>query len=147
MAGITLPGAVDGETLVPVLKNTGTPQRSCLFWHYPHYHTSGATPYSAVRKGDYKLILTYEEGKLELYDLANDIGEQNNLASQMPDKTKELRDELIAWLIDCDADLPLPNAAWTGTWTRSDIDFWSELHRQGLAPETDVREVMKLYRG
>jgi arylsulfatase A len=47
----------DGKDLMPYLQSIETSiNRPSLYWHYPHYHNGGATPYSAIRKGDYKLI-------------------------------------------------------------------------------------------
>ncbi len=40
----------------------------------------------AILAGDFKLIEFYEDGRLELYDLKRDIGEQENLAAKMPEK-------------------------------------------------------------
>ena len=53
-----------------------------LFWHYPHYGNQGGAPGGAVRDGDWKLIEWYEDGRLELYNLEDDLGEQHNLAAQ-----------------------------------------------------------------
>ena len=57
-----------------------TLDREAIFWHYPHYGNQGGTPGSSVRAGDCKLIEFFEDGRLELYNLANDIGEERNLA-------------------------------------------------------------------
>jgi len=103
------PRAIDGESLLPLLKQTGQLSRQAIFWHYPHYHPGGATPYGAVRKGDYKLIEFYEDGRLELYNLREDIGERNNLASSMPEKAEELKRLLAQWRESLDAQMPQPN--------------------------------------
>jgi len=103
------PPAIDGESLLPLLKQTGQLSRQAIFWHYPHYHPGGATPYGAVRKGDYKLIEFYEDGRLELYNLREDIGERNNLASSMPEKAEELKRLLAQWRESLDAQMPQPN--------------------------------------
>ena len=74
---------------------SGSLTREELFWHYPHYQhyqLGGATPYGAVHAGDFKLIEFFEDMHVELYNLRDDIGEQHNLAAQMPDKVNELRD-------------------------------------------------------
>ncbi len=82
MAGLPLRPEqhADGVSLVPLLKKTGTLDRRAIYWHYPHYHGSGSRPSGAVRAGDYKLIEWYEDGQIELYDLAHDLSEQKNLA-------------------------------------------------------------------
>lgn len=101
---------VDGKNFVPLLKNPNANfDRGEMFWHYPHYGNQGGTPGSVIRSGDYKLIEFYEDNRLELYDISEDIGEQNNLVNQMPDKTKELQDNLHEWLKKVGAKMPTPN--------------------------------------
>ena len=102
---------VDGTSLVPVLLKPETQPNRDLFWHYPHYHAGGATPYGAIRRGDYKLIEFYEGMSVELYNLKDDLGEKIDLAEQMPDKIKELRDRLHAWRTRVDAQMPTENVA------------------------------------
>lgn len=101
--GVSLAGLlVGGETDLP---------REAIFWHYPHYHTEGATPYSAIRKGAWKLIEFFEDGRVELYHLATDIGEQSNLAETNLAKRNELLADLRAWRKRVGAQLPRPNPA------------------------------------
>jgi len=97
---------VDGTSLVPLLKGTGTLQRDAIYWHYPHYHGSGNRPSGAVRAGDYKLIEWYEDERVELYNLKKDIGEQDDLAAKMPQKAAELRRMLHAWRSAMSARMP-----------------------------------------
>jgi arylsulfatase A len=99
----------DGVSLVALLKGTGEPKRTALFWHYPHYSNQGGKPSGAVRQGDWKLIDFYEDGKRELYNLADDIGEKNDLSAKMPDRTKELAKLLDDWRKDVKAQMPTPN--------------------------------------
>ena len=104
--------AIDGVSLVPILKQSGDLTRDELFWHYPHYQhyqKGGATPYSAIRKGDYKLIESLTDQHVELYNIKDDISEQKDLAAQMPDKVNELRDRLNAWRKEVGAQFPTPN--------------------------------------
>jgi arylsulfatase A-like enzyme len=105
-------GALDGVDIGPLLRQTGKLDRDELFWHYPHYQhyqLGGTTPYSAIRKGDWKLIEFLEDGKVELYNLKNDLGEQHNLADSMPEKVKQLRDRLHAWRQEVGAQMPTKN--------------------------------------
>ncbi len=97
---------VDGISLVPLLKGTGRPKREAIYWHYPHYHGSGNRPSGAVRAGDYKLIEWYEDGRIELYNLRDDLGEKNDLAAAMPAKAQELRRMLHAWHAAVGAKMP-----------------------------------------
>ena len=66
-------------------------------------------PYAAVRAGDYKLIELYDEGKVELYNLHDDVGEQHDLSAQMPDKVNELRQRLHDWQKQVGAQMATPN--------------------------------------
>jgi arylsulfatase A-like enzyme len=111
LAGLPLMPAqhVDGISLVPVLKGGTLPERD-LFWHYPHYGNQGGEPSSIIRSGDWKLIHYYEDGRDELYNLADDIGEQNDIASKHPEKVSALRKRLDAWLVETGARIPLPDA-------------------------------------
>src|SRR6185436_4744794 len=83
-----------------------------LYWHYPHYHPGGATPYAAIRAGDWKLIQFYESGRNELYNLATDPGETSDLGHSQPDKVMELARKLFAWQGSVGAQWPMPNPAW-----------------------------------
>ncbi|HVT27117.1 MAG TPA: sulfatase [Lacipirellulaceae bacterium] len=103
---------LDGVSLVPLLRQSGKLKRDELFWHYPHYQhyqMGGATPYGAIRKGDYKLIEFFEDMHVELYNIRNDIGEKHNLASQMPEKVNELRSRLHEWRMEVGAQMPTRN--------------------------------------
>lgn len=102
-------GELDGLSLRPVLeKPSADLGREDLFFHYPHYYPT-TTPVSAVRSGDWKLLEYYEDGHLELYNLAEDLGETRNLAEAMPDKARELHAKLDAWRKSVDAKLPTLN--------------------------------------
>ena len=110
MTGVKpLQSLVDGISLAPLLKAGTKPDRDAIFWHYPHYHPGGATPYSAIRSGDFRLVHFYEDGHDELYDLANDVSEAKDLAASQPERAKSLRTRLDAWLKSVDAQLPATN--------------------------------------
>ncbi len=87
----------DGLDISPVFDGINLPERD-IVWHYPHYHGSGWTPGSAIRSGKWKLIEFYETGKLELYDLQEDISESNDLSELLPKKTEMLKELLHAEL-------------------------------------------------
>jgi arylsulfatase A-like enzyme len=104
--------AVDGANLVPLLRQEGGLQRDALFWHYPHYQhyqLGGTTPYGAIRAGDFKLIEFFDDMRVELYNLREDIGEQRNLVAQIPAKVDELRARLHAWRKKVGAQMPSRN--------------------------------------
>ena len=111
MAGLKpqLPLPIDGVSFTTALR--GKPQdRGALYWHYPHYGNQGNAPTAAVREGDWKLIEWYEDGRLELFNLADDISEKNNLAKKHPEKVKALATKLAAWRKDTGARMPTKNA-------------------------------------
>ncbi len=102
----------DGVSLVPLLRETGQLARDALFWHYPHhqhYQQGGAMPYGAIREGDFKLIEFYDDARLELYNLREDISEQLNLVVRMPQKARQLQQRLAAWRKEVGAQMPTPN--------------------------------------
>src|ERR1051326_8240314 len=112
---VNAPPAFDGVSLVPLLRQNGGIARDELFWHYPHYQhyqLGGTTPYGAIRKGDFKLIEFFDNMRVELYNLRQDIGEQRNLAAQMPEKAVELRERLHAWQKEVNAQIPARNPAY-----------------------------------
>ena len=98
----------DGVSLAPLLKGSGALDRKALYWHYPHYSNQGGIPGGAVRSGDYKLIERFEDGRVHLYNLKDDIGERKDLAGSHPDKVRELRKLLHAWYKDVDAKFLQP---------------------------------------
>ena len=97
----------DGNSLVPLLvdptNSRGGYKRDTFFWHYPFYVSVGLKkgdltgPSSAVRKGDWKLILNWE-GSLQLYNIKDDLSEVNDLSESEPERTVALLQELTAWL-------------------------------------------------
>ena len=94
---------VDGRSLVPVLRGDSSLDRGALFWHYPHYSNQGGLPGGAVRMGPWKLIEGYEEGSVRLYNLENDLAEQNDVAGQYPDRVERMRGRLHDWYEEVDA--------------------------------------------
>lgn len=100
---------LDGVSLVPVLEGNSLPERA-LFWHYPHYGNQGGAPAAAIRRGDWKLIEWHEDNRVELFQLADDLGEQSNLAAGEPERVRMLQAELHAWQEEVGAHFPIPNA-------------------------------------
>lgn len=148
------PTGVEGANLLPVLHNGGELQNGTshlerqfaeggeIYFHFPHNTGVGRgfriRPSSAVRDGDYKLLVEYGENGgpdvLSLFDLRSDISETVNLANALPEKRMELKAKLDNYLTAVDAsfafDVKAPiQLAWdagqladaTGGW-RSTID-------------------------
>jgi arylsulfatase A-like enzyme len=107
--------ALDGESLVPLFRNPeGTLKRGAIFQHFPGYLGAGPNawrtkPVSLVQSGDWKLMEFLEDGRLELYNLADDIGESTNLAERMPEKADQLHACLVAWRKQIQAPMPTNN--------------------------------------
>jgi arylsulfatase A-like enzyme len=108
---------LDGESLVPLLRDPAAKLgRDAIFQHFPGYLGAGAnnwrtTPAGAVISGDWKLLEFFEDGRLELYNVREDIGETKNLAAANPEKTKELHAKLVAWRKETGAPMPTPHQA------------------------------------
>jgi len=121
-AGIPLPAdrEIDGVSLVQHLRSGGTNplDRDSLLWHFPHYRGSNVVPYSILRAGDWKLIKRYEGRTFELFNLRDDLAEQNDLADAMPEKVQELNARLEQWLDRTHAKLPIPNPDYKPTRNR-----------------------------
>jgi len=103
---------VDGISFVPVLKNPAyTDSNRVLIWHYPHRWVNQEGPginyYSAIRKGNWKLVYSMKTGKKELYNLRDDLGETNDLSGQNPAKVKELSALLSDHLRKWNSPLPV----------------------------------------
>ena len=125
-----LPENLDGGSMVSVLRNNGRGQvrrsRDALFFH----QGARRAPLSAMRRGDYKLIKHWlaetpagnkrskyaGEKLLELYDLSQDLGESRDLSAKMPEVTKSLHDELMAFLEEVNAE-----TEYTGRWDAFNI--------------------------
>lgn len=110
----------DGKSLVPLLKGNEIEERD-LYWHYPHYGNQGGQPSSIIRRGNWKLIHYYEDGRNELYNLGEDLSETTELSSERPEKTRELAEELNKYLENMDVKYP-----------EKDPQYDSELEKQHL---------------
>ncbi|RMF89832.1 MAG: sulfatase, partial [Planctomycetota bacterium] len=110
----------DGVSIVPLLKQSGTIEREALYWHYPHYSNQGGFPGGAVRMGDYKLIERFEDGRVHLYNLADDIGERHDLAAEMPDRVEHMRRKLHAWYKEVGAKFLEPKPGGPMPWRPED---------------------------
>ncbi len=123
IAGATADKVLDGESLLPLLAQSGTLERTSQFWYMPGYLDKPkpggrdgifrTRPVSVIRQGRWKLHLYLEEwvldggdNSMELYDLENDMGERNNVAQQNPEVCEALRVELASWMEHSQAPIP-----------------------------------------
>ncbi len=145
-AGIDLPEVeLDGIDLRPAFDGQRVPKRTREFlMHYPHGHRSSY--FTAYRKGDWKLVYHYRTGKdpsktdphelmyrernggrlpdwprVELFHLAADPGESENLAATEPGKLRDMMDAMNAALQRTGAQMPLDDDKQTPLKAR--IDF------------------------
>jgi len=63
--------------------------------------------------GNFKLIHFYEDNRDELYNLNEDLSEQNDCSRELPEKAQELRMKLVAYLSRVKARMLLPNPDFT----------------------------------
>ncbi len=105
---IDTPG-LDGESLIPLLRQRGELKRDAIYFHYPNYawHRSNRLG-GAIRSGPYKLIEHYDDGSYELYNLSVDIGETRDLSNREPEKARELLGKLRTWRTETRAAMPIP---------------------------------------
>jgi arylsulfatase A-like enzyme len=93
LAGVPFPTdrKLDGTNLIPFLKGENKTQpHDRLFWR-----TGGGASY-AVREGQWKLVRNGQQ-PAELYDLAADISESKNLASEKPEVVARLNSSIESW--------------------------------------------------
>jgi len=109
LAGAKVPTDLDGISIAPLLTGKGELPARSLYWHFPHYTNQGSQPAGAMRKGDWKLIAHYASGQVELFDLAKDPSESNDVAATNVDFTAKLHDELTAWREKAGVQLNKPN--------------------------------------
>ncbi|PWK22327.1 sulfatase [Maribacter polysiphoniae] len=96
----------DGKSFVPILKNKKQKIHKATYYHYPHRSNQKGGPSSAIREGDYKLIVFFKDNRLELYNIKNDIGERHDLASELPVLRNRLFKKINKWWSDVDAQFP-----------------------------------------
>ncbi len=107
---------LDGKSLMPFIKDQKELPKRPLFWHFPIYLQGGNSecldpifrtrPGSVIRFGDWKLIEYFEDGKLELYNLADDMSEKKDLAKSNPEMAQKLLAQLKDWRKEMNAPVP-----------------------------------------
>ena len=99
LAGVEIPEAIQGESLVPLLTGDTANWRDALYYHYYEYPGPHSVKrHYGVRTDRYKLIHFYNDiDQWELYDLAEDPGEVHNLYGKegYEDITKSLFNRLV----------------------------------------------------
>lgn len=102
---------IDGKSFMPLLTGVGknpTKNRS-LYWNCPNLWGCvgpGIGPTCTIRSGNWKLVYDYETGKKELFNISEDIGERNNLATQNAKIVNKLSKKLGNYLRKVGAQRP-----------------------------------------
>ena len=89
------------------------PSDRAFFWHYPNHWGPpgpGIGASSSVRRGDWKLIYYHADRSYELFNIAEDLGETHNLASEEGKRTRRLAEELREYLTSVEAQMPTDRA-------------------------------------
>ena len=98
----------DGVDFSPLLDDPAARLgRDTMHFHYPHYYPT-TTPAGAILEGDWKLIEYFEDGRVELYHLAEDVGEATELSARHPERAAALRAALARWREEVQAQMPTP---------------------------------------
>ncbi|HKI71991.1 MAG TPA: sulfatase [Verrucomicrobiae bacterium] len=113
------PRDLDGVSITSLLLGRGQPKARHFYWHFPHYTNQGSQPAGAIREGDWKLVEHYEDGRVELFNLAKDISETTDLSARERRRVARLKNELAAWRQRVGAQINTPNP-----------NFDPALHRQ-----------------
>ncbi len=106
---VEVPQPIDGTSLLPLLAGENFLAHDALFWHYPHYSPQGGKAGGAIRQGKHKLIEFYDNGRRELFNLADDPGEARNLVESEPEVAARLAAQLASWRKSVGAEMPTPN--------------------------------------
>ena len=117
-------GVIDGQSFVPLLRGESDERRDdrTLVWHFPNNwgpQGPGIGPSSSIRHGDWKLIYYYVDQRYELFNIAEDLGEQANQADSRPELRNRLAGELRVFLERVAAQAPTDKetgqpVAWPG---------------------------------
>ena len=133
IAGQPVPAGFDGVSLAGLLcGHEPAPQRP-FFWHFPHYTNQGSQPEGAIRDGDWKLIEYYADSRLDLFNLAQDTAEKNNLAAREPDRVRAMRAKLAAWREATGVQTNTPNPSFDPALNRA---LYEELDVSQYNPST-----------
>jgi arylsulfatase A len=109
LAGRPIPAGLDGVSFAGCLTGRGPAPQRTLFWHFPHYTNQGSRPSGAVRQGNWMLVEYYDKAQGELYELAADPSERNDVACQHPQQIAKMHAALGSWRKRVGAQRNRPN--------------------------------------
>lgn len=107
MAGIEVPSdrPIDGTSFLPIFKGRKLKRKVPLYWRYDKTLSKPFTV--AMRQGDWKILADNEMTKFELYNLREDLTEQQNLALSNPERLETMKKTLIKLHTEIDAEGPV----------------------------------------
>lgn len=137
-SSVALPANLDGQSLVPLLVGNSFTREKPIYFHSPHYDTNpNKKPRSALVDGKHKLMVNYETGSIELFDLSTDISETTDLSSSQAVYTRELTIKLRDYLKEVNASMPTLDPTYSSfSGTGLDIDA------DGLDDAWEFRELL-----
>lgn len=138
VAGLPIPKDLDGISLAGLFTRGEHLPGRALYWHFPHYTNQGSKPAGAVREGDWKCIEHYEDGRVELFNLADDKGETTDLSVREPKRAADLRGKLAAWRQSVGAQENTPNPRFDPALAKM---IYDDMDTSRLAPSATVAEL------
>jgi N-acetylgalactosamine-6-sulfatase len=103
LAGVTVPASLqpDGEDVSDIWLGESRPRAKPLHWEWL-FNVQGIEdgympPMLAVRDGDWKLFVNHNGTRAQLFNIPQDIGEEQDLAAENPDVVKSLTAKALAW--------------------------------------------------
>jgi len=101
---------IEGVSIKALLEDPDATIDRDLYWHFPHYHAGGDSPYSSIRAKDWRLVEFFEDdGSVELYNLKDDISESRDLSATNPEIAQDLHQRLKQWRRDVGAQMMTEN--------------------------------------
>ena len=129
----------DGISIWSLLLGGPADPSRAIFCHFPHMPpATGTLPATSVRQGNWKLLRFYGDGseredRLELYNLADESGEANNLAEADPDRADKLNRLIEEHLAETESLVPATNPAYRASMLGWTGNKHAELSRSGGA--------------
>lgn len=130
-----MPVAGDTPSFAPLLRGDAETAEGDFCWHFPHYTNQGSRPAGAIRVGNLKLIEHFEDGRMELFDLAKDVSETTDISALQPAKVAELRGKLELWRRKMGAKSNTGNASFRHALWRP---IYGALDTSNLPPQTNA---------
>jgi len=133
----------DGSSILPALKGGELPGKA-IFQYFPHYGTvpDWLPPAVSVHRDDWKLIRIFHGGENGahrhlLFNLKDDLGEKNNLATQKPELVTELDALIATFLKDTHAVVPVVNPAFNPKQYHPELEGKQQPKTKAKAPAKD----------